>query len=35
MLPSDFPNGAKIEFKNFAVSYVTAPMLEITGSIIS
>ena len=35
MLQSDFPNDADREFKNFAVSYVAVPMLEIIGRIVS
>ena len=35
MLRSDFPNGANREFKNFAISYVAVPMLEIIGHVVS
>ena len=35
MLRPDFPNGATREFKNFAVSYEAASMLEIIGRIVS
>ena len=35
MLRSDFPHDANRQFKNFAVSYVPVPMLEIIGRIVS
>ena len=34
MLRSDFPNGAKREFKNFVVSYVAVPTLETVAHIV-